>query len=240
MVHKLEQVLITGTSSGIGQKLAEKLTSKGYLVFGIARRKSIGAFQSLQIDLSESGCWKKIAAKLKKIKFIPKVVVFNAAIQLNDLTPEFDPKITSKIFETNFFSILEGVKTLIPFISPKAHFIVISSSSAFKGSNREGIGYAASKAAITLAFESLYHHFKGKFLFSTVFFGPVNTNMRKGRKSTPLMLSTTQAADKIIEVIENKKVQTFHPLSIFLIVKTIKLLPANLHFKIFSWLESAF
>lgn len=232
------KILLTGTSSGIGETLANKLKKKKHIVWGISRRKT--PLTSIKQDLAKPNSWEKILQAMKRKKFKPDVIIFNAAIQLNDLNPFLDPRITRKIFETNFFSIIEGIQTLLNYVKPHTHFIAISSTSAFKGSGREGIGYASSKTAISLAFESLHQHFKDRFLFSIVYFGPVKTDMRKGRKHPPLTLSKEQAAEAVIEVIKNKKIISYYPKAAFLTVKLIKLLPENLHLKIFPWLEKKY
>lgn len=232
------KILLTGTSSGIGEALAQKLKEQKHTVWGISRRKT--PHSTIQQDLSKFAAWEKILKIMKGKKFKPDVVVFNAAIQLNDLNPQFNPKITKKMFDLNFFSILEGINLLIPYLKKNAHFIVISSTSSFKGSAKEGIGYASSKAAISLAFEGLYEHFKDKYLFSTIYFGPVQTEMRKGRRNPPMTLLEQEAALAIIETIKNRKIISYYPKVAFLAVKFIKLLPKNLHLKIFPYLEDNF
>lgn len=232
MVYQPKKILITGISSGIGQALAQQLEGNGYKVFGVSRRNGY--------DVSKKGAWEKIVLQMKKAKFTPDVVVFNAAINPNDLSSTLDLTLTKKIFAVNFFSILEGIKILTFYVKPHTHFITISSTSAFKGGSFEGVGYASSKAALSIAFESLYQHYKNKFLFSTIYFGPVKTKMRLGRKNPPLTLSKEQAAKNIIEVIENKTPIAYYPRVAFLLVKLIKLLPFNMHLRIFPVLEKRY
>ncbi len=231
------KILITGTSSGIGKALAQQLINQHHQVLGISRRKSANNFKSLRIDLSQPGVWEKVARTLKKQQFLPKVIIFNAGINDNDLDPDYDPKVTRQIFEINFFSILDGIKTLSYYLPRNTHFITISSTSAFKGSGLEGVGYASSKAALSVAFESLYHYFKNRFIFTTVYLGPVDSGMRLNRAKTPLILSEQKAVSIIIQAIKNKQPTYYVPNILFLFIRIMKLFPANIYLKIFPILE---
>lgn len=242
------KILITGVSSGIGRVLAKKQIALGNIVWGVARRRDLledlskeirtKNFHYTVLDLSKNHSWEILISKMKIKKFIPDVIVFNAAIYQNDLYDNIDTNLTRKIFETNFFSVLNGINHLIKFTKKDSQFILISSSSALKGNNLEGIGYGASKAAISLAFETLYQKYKDRFIFKTIYFGPVDTGMSPFMSRRFLFVSKDKAADFIHTAIGAEKIFYEKPKIIFLTLKFIKLFPNNLYFKILSIFKS--
>ena len=245
----MEKVLVVGASSGVGRALTERLVLNGYIVWGVARRmdllsdtkKKLGSnFCFSSCDVSEEKDWLKLVRALNGRKFIPQIVIFCAAILENDLSPEFDTKILKKIVSINFLGIIIGVEKLLKVVKPNAQFIAISSSSAFKGSGEEGIGYAASKAALSIAFESLYLKFKNKIRFKTIFFGPIRTGMNPFIKQTPFVLSEKAAVDTVIAAISNNKVQYYSPWNVFFAINLAKLLPSFIYLHLLEQLDQRY
>lgn len=245
----MKKLLITGVSSGIGKALTKRLVEEGNFVWGIARRGYLlkqlqkevvndSRFIYSQFDIAPEGSWDKLIKQMKRKKFIPDVVIFNAAINNNDLLPFPALEITKKIFNVNFFSVIEGVKALIKVAKPGAQFIAISSLSALKGSGIEGIGYPASKAALSIAFESLHRKFGDRYRFKTIYFGPVASGMGPFKKALPIILSEEQAVDVIIRAINSNKILYYAPNSLVLIFKLIKLLPQSIYFMLLSLVEN--
>lgn len=243
----MSKYLITGVSSGIGRALAKRLIYEGNMVWGIARRQSLledlkkelksANFFYSDMDISKRKSWENLAGQMKKADFVPDKTIFNAAINKNDFVNNLETDLTREMFDINLFGALEGIKVLLKFVNPKAEFMAISSSSALKGSGVEGIGYPASKAALSIAFESLYQKYKGKYTFKTIYFGPINTGMVPFREKTLFMLSEKRAVSKIIQAAEEKKVVYYYPGVLFFILKTIKLFPPKIYFNLLSQIE---
>lgn len=246
----MKRYFITGISSGIGRALTKKLILDGHIVWGIARReeflkdlkKELGNSKNFiytPIDQTRKNCWDTLIKKFKERNFVPQIVIFNAAILQKDLTNGIDIKVFEKLMEVNFLSVIRGVRSLLPLAKTGTQFIAISSFSALKGSGTEGIGYAASKSALAIGFESLHQKYKDKgILFKTIYFGPVNTGMGPFKDKTPFILSENQAVKSIINSIKSNKGHFFYPKTIFLVFKLIKLMPANIYFRILSKMES--
>lgn len=242
--------LITGVSSGIGRNLTKQLIRRGGTVWGIARRED--RLKDLKKELSNSpkffySCadqskdsdWAFIIKQLRREKFIPQVIIFNAAISEYDLEKQIKLESLEKMLNVNFLGVMKGINHLLPIVKDGTQFIAISSFSALKGSGTEGIGYASSKAALSIAFESLYQKYKNsKLLFKTIFFGPVNSGMTPFKKRVPFVTSEDQAVRFIIQSVKSKQGQYYYPKKIFLTLKLIKLLPPNIYFKILSMMES--
>lgn len=245
----MKKILVVGASSGVGRALVERLVLKGYVVWGVARRvdllldikKKLGSnFYFSGCDISEEKDWSKLTAALYRKKFIPQTVIFCAAILENDLSPKFNTQLLRKIININFFGIIIGVEALLRIVKPKTQFIAISSSSAFKGSGEEGMGYAASKAALSSAFESLYLKYKDKMCFKTIYFGPIRTGMNPFAKRTPLVLSEKSAVDTIVAAISDRKIQYYAPWSIFFAISLAKLLPSFIYLHLLELIDQRF
>lgn len=245
----MKNVLITGVSAGIGRSLTKRLIDNRYNVWGIARRVKLlrslksevsrtEAFHYSQLDLAKENAWSKLSSQLKRNKFYPNIVFFNAAILKQDLSDAIDIDSTRQIFEINFFSILEGVNLLVPFVRPNSQFILMSSLSSFKGNSIEGIGYSSSKAAISIAFETLYQKYKNRFIFKTIYFGPIASGMGPFNKRFPVM-DEDQAVKHIINAINSSETLYYCPWFLFLIIKIIKMLPSKLYFDFLDLIQSS-
>jgi len=236
----MKKILITGASSGIGRTLAKKLIPYSQ-VWGVARRKEPllalkkecgrNLFVS-SVDISKESAWKKLVNNLKRSNFIPDIVIFNAGINDDDLKENIILEKTKKIMDTNFYGPLYGLRLFLPLVKPQTQFIAISSFSAFRRNFSPGLGYAASKSALTLAFESLHHKYKSKFIFKTIFFGPIKTPMTKFAKYPPLVKTADEAAEFIIKAIESTKSNYYFPRSVYYILSILRLMPMSLHEKI--------
>ena len=243
--------LITGVSTGIGRVLTKELIDKGHRVLGIARREKLllnlkeelngsKKFNFIKHDIAQPGSWNRIASQMRRMKFLPQVVIFNAAILDNDLseTKLINLKSTNKIFETNFFSNLRAINELIKLVKPKTKFIFIGSSSAFKGSGEEGIGYSASKAALNSAFESLHQRFGKTYDFKIIHFGPVKTAMVPFNSKILFMRTPEQAAMVIINAIDSNNHIFYFPQSLFIFLRFIKLLPSPVYLWVLNLIDS--
>lgn len=243
----MKSVLITGVSSGIGNILTKLLVKKGFKVWGIARRKNLleelkkelqsSSFFYTVADVIDENFWNSLIKKFKRKKFIPDIIIFNAAVHENDLTSGIDIDKLRRSMEINFFSIIKGIKLLADSFKSKLHFITISSTSAFKGNHEEGIGYAASKGALSLAFESLFQKYLGsRLIFTTIFLGSVATSMVRLTKA-PLMLTKDKAAEYIIKAIYEKKPFYYYPKGVFTILSIMRVLPKPIFFKIWTKMQ---
>lgn len=241
--------LITGVSSGIGRELTKTLVGEGHAVLGIARRKELlrelkseltagQKFNFINADLSAAGAWQEVIKHLTEKHFSPDAVIFNAAIFEKDyLGQELDFAKMRNSFEINFFSIVRGFEELIKVAKPNTQFIFISSSSAFKGSGAEGIGYPASKSALSTAFESLYQKYRRKYRLKIIYFGPIRTNMLPSASKFTPVLTTRQAVDKIIKVINSNRVINYAPWILFLFLRILKLMSDYLYLTILDKID---
>lgn len=247
----MKNVLVTGASSGIGNTLTKELIKKGFRVWGIARRKKLleelknelegNSFSYVVADVSKQLFWSSLISKMKRQDFVPDIIIFNAGIHENDLKDGIDLEKLHKIMEVNFFSILKGVKLLSETFQSKLHFITLSSTSAFKGNHEEGIGYAASKGALSIAFESLFQKYvNSRICFTTIFLGPVHGGMIRFAKVPPLTLTLDQVAEYILKSMKEKKAFYYYPKMVFIILNIMRMLPNPVFFRIWTWMQKPY
>jgi len=244
MSKEKKKVFITGISSGIGQSLAVKLVKDGHQVWGLARRKdsleelqkNLGDKLTVSVcDTANAGETEKVAMEMREKNFMPDVVVLNAAINPQDVQDGLHFENLQQTFRTNLEGSLFWVSELLPGFLKKRQglFIGISSTSALRPSKNE-IAYPSTKAALSMAFRGLRLNFqKSGVGFSTVHFGPIATQMWRGKVNF-LVPSADQAAQFIISTFHKTPSSYFFPLFSTSFLRLTNLLPD----KLFSFLSS--
>ncbi len=154
--NKLEKIIVTGASSGIGEATCIRLLESGYSVIGLARdfsKCSIehSEFQAIEIDLSDVG---KLEANLKpqltNIKDGIRALIANAGIGRMGYLEQISTEDIKQTMDTNFLSHAVITKLLLPELKSSekvSDLVFIGSESALKG-GREGSVYCASKFAL--------------------------------------------------------------------------------------------
>ncbi len=234
------KIFITGISSGIGKTLTANLIKAGHEVWGIARRKE--ALEELQTNLASdnlhiSPCdienlaeMRDIAKQMRDKNFIPDVIVLNAAVHLKNPLNTFDFGLYQKSFDINVRGALFWVAEFLQdFLKRDAgQFVAVSSTSAFRH-GYGGISYSASKAALALTFRRLRIHFaKTGIKLSTIYFGPIDTELWRGPKVRFLVPSADRAARYIAGTFEKKGGEYYFPFFTTLLSRLSLLLPESL------------
>lgn len=215
-------VCITGASSGIGKELSKQLIYLGHSVIAIARRKNLlqelenelGSknFYYYEADVSDLNEIKKIKENLLAKNILPDTIVCCASIYENDTYESYSGNLVRKIFEINFFGTANIVEIFLPEFLKRnnGHFITLSSIASSRPSGR-GVAYPASKAAVGMLFRGLYLRYKpSKVSFSTLYLGPVATEMWEGKHSF-VVATPYKIAKRIIKLILNPKPVSFAP-----------------------------
>ncbi len=183
-------ILITGASKGIGFQTALKLAQqKGHRVLALSRSET--GLQQLQaqapdkivvlpFDLTKPD-WQTLLSMLEDWNELD-VLVNNAGRLVNKPFLELKASDWHEVFGNNFFSVIELIKQLLPYLqkSAKAHIVNIGSMGGFQGSSKfPGLAaYSASKAALANLTECLAEEFKDqKIAVNCLAFGAVQTEM---------------------------------------------------------------
>jgi len=173
----MSTVLITGTSTGIGQATTEVLAAKGWRVFATMRdlNKRDALDQRLkkagvegqvtieQLDVNDPASIEAGAAKvLAETGNALDAVVHNAGVAIAGAHEDLPDAEIRQVMETNFFGVLALTRTLLPAFRAqgRGRIVLVSSQSAFAGQPANSI-YCASKWALEGWAESIAYELDG-------------------------------------------------------------------------------
>jgi len=223
-------VIITGSSSGIGFEMTKILIEKfGCNVLGVARNEEKLKLQKIALmehssnfsyfvaDISKLEDWLKLKDYLIGKNY--NIVINNAGTMLPFLKAQ-DISIleAKKVFDTNFFSIVCCYNVLFDYINSQKNggIINISSASALCSVPGQSI-YSASKTAVS-SYSKILHSENKKifigtylpgFTLTNIFFSKDNKKIFFDEKSMKVIrhfcTTATKMAENIICSIKNKK-----------------------------------
>lgn len=155
--------LITGTSRGIGRKIAEVFASEGAIIYAHARKEGsidswCGQMQqeygnrvtSLYFNLIDSSGIKAAMRQIKKDTGRVDVLVNNAGMVTNELIGMIDIKKMKEMFDVNVFGLTELMQLVVTkfMLRQKSGSVInISSVVGVEGSHGQ-VAYSASKGAV--------------------------------------------------------------------------------------------
>lgn len=162
--------LITGSSSGFGRALLEKVLENGDRAVGTARNpeslndfadKYPDSFEAVRMDVTvNEDIDKALKSTLDRYGSID-VLVNNAGYGLLGALEEYSDKDMNDNFNTNFWGPINVIRKSLPMFRTQGsgHIVNMSASAALM--NEVGFSiYGAAKAALGCASESLYNELK--------------------------------------------------------------------------------
>jgi NAD(P)-dependent dehydrogenase (short-subunit alcohol dehydrogenase family) len=181
----LKNIIITGTSRGIGYELALQFANAGHQVLAISRNTPQTLMEhpnvsclSLDISVAEDliQVEKFIAQTWKKVD----VLLHNAGSLLHKPFDQISTEEFQSIYKVNVFAVAELTKICIPFMQKGSHVVTISSMGGIQGSTKfAGLAaYSSSKGAVITLSEVLAEEYKERGIgFNVLALGAVNTEM---------------------------------------------------------------
>ena len=180
-----KNVIITGTSSGIGYELVKIFSEKNYEVLALSRDNSILRSQnlsgvtSIDFDLTDYENYAELDEYIKSFKKID-ILINNAGFLVNKDFEKTTIEDFKKIYSVNVFSVAMLIKYLIQYMSLNSSIVNISSIGGIQGSVKfPGLSaYSSSKGALNILTEMLAEEYKDKNIhFNTLALGSVQTKM---------------------------------------------------------------
>ena len=196
-----KNVIITGTSSGIGFELVKLFSEKNHNVLAISRNNNalrtlnLAGVMPIDLDLTESEDYKSLDKYLSSFKNID-ILINNAGYLINKPFEETTLKDFQEVYSTNVFSVAMLTKKIIGFMSESSNVVNISSIGGVQGSMKfAGLSaYSSSKAALNILTEMLAEEYKDrKIHFNSLALGSVDTKMLK--KAFPDFKASTSAIE---------------------------------------------
>ena len=167
-------ILITGTSSGFGKSIAEKLHSLGHIVIGTSRNADNikSDYLTMSLNINDYEMSKQLIAEIVSNHGKIDILINNAGINITGPIESMDISDMKKVFETNFFSHLNVIQSVLPCMRLNRSGIIINITSiaGYLGLPFWG-AYCASKASFNIIAESLNIELK-KFNINVVNIAP--------------------------------------------------------------------
>ena len=205
----MKNVIITGSSRGIGFELVNLFNQNNYNVIALSRNTSsisklnLNNVFTCSTDLSDSNSINKAVSFIKNKFNSVDILINNAGKLINKPFIETTKEDFISVYSVNVFGVAELVRLLLPSFSNTSHIINISSIGGIAGSSKfAGLSaYSSSKAALNVLTEMLYEEFKTSGpVINTLALGAVQTEMLEeafpGYKAP---LSSTEMANYIYD-----------------------------------------
>lgn len=182
----MANVIITGSSRGIGYELSQLFADNGYKVLALSRNnmpiKDLGHenIESFPFDLSSSTDFQKLDNFLNDNWKSVDILINNAGSLLNKPFLETSSKEFEDVYKVNVFGVAEMTKTVLPYMPKEGHVVTVSSMGGVQGSMKfPGLSaYSSSKGAVITLTELLAEEFKETGpSFNVLALGAVQTEM---------------------------------------------------------------
>lgn len=231
----MKSILITGATSGIGLSLVEAALAAGYHVIACGRDPSklddlpaSSALSTLCFDVTDT---KHTQQALSTVQ--ADIYVFNAGTCEYVDVNQFDPDLFKRVFNTNFFGVVNGVNAIIKQLNSGTQIVMVDSLARLLPFQKSQ-AYGASKAALYYFANSLQVDLKSKgVLVQTVSPGFVKTPLTdKNAFSMPMRIESTTAAAHILNGIEKRKSHIRFPWFFSTLLRLLSALPMKLQIKL--------
>ena len=180
----MKNIIITGTSSGIGLELVKIYSKNGYNVISLSRSdlpaKGLVGVEHMNFDISKKESLVNLVNLVKnKYKKID-ILINNAGKLINKSFKDLSKDDLYDIYDVNVFGVISLIQCLLPFFKKDSHVVNISSIGGISGSSKfPGLtAYSSSKGALNILTEVLAEEFKESGpKFNSLSLGSVNTPM---------------------------------------------------------------
>ena len=181
----MKNIIVTGTSRGIGYELALQFANAGNQVLAISRKipKTLLEHQNvtcLSIDLADETALQEVENFLSSTWKKVDAVVHNAGALLLKPFAETTQADFESIYTVNVFAVANLTRICLPYLQKGSHVVTISSIGGVRGSLKfAGLAaYSSSKGAVITLTELLAEEYKEQGIaFNVLALGSVQTEM---------------------------------------------------------------
>ncbi|NRR91604.1 SDR family oxidoreductase [Winogradskyella undariae] len=181
-----KNIIITGTSRGIGFELVKLLAKEGHNVLALSRNEKpisnlkINNVSSFAFDLCNEEDYQKVIDFINKEWEQVDILINNAGAIINKPFAETTFQDFTKVYQTNVFGVSELTRTVLPHMKSDGHVVTVSSMGGIQGSMKfPGLAaYSSSKGAVITMTELLAEEYKETGpQFNVLALGAVQTEM---------------------------------------------------------------
>jgi NAD(P)-dependent dehydrogenase (short-subunit alcohol dehydrogenase family) len=204
----MKNIIITGTSRGIGLELALHFASAGHHVLAISRKTPKELIENpritcLSVDLTKEKELIKVSEFLAQTWKKVDVLIHNAGALLLKPFAEITPLEFEKVYQVNVFGVANLTRICLPFLQKGSHVVTISSMGGVQGSMKfPGLAaYSSSKGAVITLSELLAAEYAEQGIsFNVLALGAVQTEMlQEAFPGYQAPLSAKEMADYIYD-----------------------------------------
>lgn len=180
-----KNIIITGTSRGIGYEMALQFANEGHNVLALSRKTPKALIEHknitcLSVDLGLDSAIDKVENFIKNTFKKVDVLIHNAGALLHKPFEQITSNEFENIYKVNVFAVASLTRICIPFLQKGSHVVTISSMGGIQGSMKfAGLAaYSSSKGAVITLSELLAEEYKEQGIsFNVLALGSVNTEM---------------------------------------------------------------
>lgn len=182
-----KNIIITGTSRGIGFEMVKIFAEQGHHVLALSRNEkpiqnlNLDNVNAFSFDLNDPDSYSRIESYIKDTWDSQlDVLINNAGVLLNKPFAETTIDDFEFVYRTNVYGVAELTRISIPFMAADGHVVTISSMGGVQGSMKfPGLAaYSSSKGAVITLTELLAEEYKESGpSFNVLALGAVQTEM---------------------------------------------------------------
>jgi NAD(P)-dependent dehydrogenase (short-subunit alcohol dehydrogenase family) len=181
----MKNIIITGTSRGIGYELALQFANAGHNVLAISRKTPQTLIENknitcLSVDLSKESDLAAVESFLSQTWKKVDIIIHNAGSLVNKPFSQTTQQDFEDVYKVNVFGVANLTRICLPYLQKGSHVVSISSMGGIQGSSKfAGLAaYSSSKGAVITLSELLSEEFKDQGIaFNVLALGAVNTEM---------------------------------------------------------------
>ncbi len=181
----MKNIIITGTSRGIGYELALLFANAGHNVLAMSRKTPQEFIENknitcLSVDLTDLTEMEKVENFLSHSLKEVDVLIHNAGSLLLKPFGETSQEDFENIYKVNVFGVANLTRVCLPYLQKGSHVVTISSMGGIQGSLKfAGLSaYSSSKGAVITLSELLAEEYKERGIaFNVLALGAVQTEM---------------------------------------------------------------
>ncbi len=236
-----KHILITGTTSGIGQGIMKHYVSQGWKVTAFNRRKDENLEKQYPqvefklIDVRDVPAIKKYFEEASKTG-LPSMYFLGAGINKVDNVGGFSLETFREVTEINLFGVLNVLSEALPRLQgaekePVTFICASSTTNIF--ANPNCLSYYVTKFAVYKIFQMMGQAYKGRGIaFKSIVLGPVATNIFVSGKLASkmqamardiIMVTVDDAIPKIVKFIHSSCKVFYYPKPAVLLFTALRL-----------------
>ena len=182
----MKNVIITGTSSGIGLELVKIFSKEDFKVISLSRSdlsfKPLNRVRHINFDITDEKSVDNLIDIIQNEYKNIDILINNAGKLINKPFENISRDDLYSVFDVNVFGVFNLIQKLLPFFKKNSHVVNISSVGGLVGSSKfPGLtAYSSSKGALNILTEVLAEEFaESGPKFNSLSLGSVNTPMLK-------------------------------------------------------------